>query len=187
MAPWIVWGLSEVPAIEKKVCPPTMGGEPPRAIKHPAVIGLDGLRAPVTVVGVFLCLPQQGIVSMVSQEPGASRSQHRLSSFLRTRYGSRGCNAVGCANVNDHMITGLTTNTRSCFSAPEAVLNEVEQRFDCVQAQTHMYSSLVGGFRPHPKAIPTPPIGCFHPPRSCEPKPTRMKKEMKEATKQGKS
>ena len=50
MAPWIVWGLSEVPAIEKKVCPPTMGGEPPRAIKYPAVIGLDGLRAPVTVV-----------------------------------------------------------------------------------------------------------------------------------------
>jgi hypothetical protein len=31
-----------------------MGGEPPRAIKHPAVIGLDGLRAPVTVVGEVL-------------------------------------------------------------------------------------------------------------------------------------
>jgi len=36
--------------------PPTMGGESPRAIKHPAVIGLGGLRAPVTVVGeVFGC------------------------------------------------------------------------------------------------------------------------------------
>jgi len=31
-----------------------MGGEPPRAIQHPAVIGLDGLRAPVTVVGEVL-------------------------------------------------------------------------------------------------------------------------------------
>jgi len=31
-----------------------MGGESPRAIKHPAVIGLDGLRAIVTVVGEVL-------------------------------------------------------------------------------------------------------------------------------------
>jgi len=58
---------------------------------------------------------------------------------LLTKYGSRGCNAVGCANKNEHR----PTNTRSSFSAPEAVLSEVEQRFDCVQAQTHMYPSLV--------------------------------------------
>jgi len=31
-----------------------MGGESPRAIKHPAVLGLDSLRAPVTVVGEVL-------------------------------------------------------------------------------------------------------------------------------------
>ena len=31
-----------------------MGGEPPRAIQHPAVIGLGSLRAPVTVVGEVL-------------------------------------------------------------------------------------------------------------------------------------
>jgi len=31
-----------------------MGGESPRAIEHSAVIGLDGLRAPVTVVGEVL-------------------------------------------------------------------------------------------------------------------------------------
>ena len=137
-------------------------------------------------------LPRQGIVSMFfSQASGASRSQHRLSSFLLTKDGSRGCNAVGCANTNEHR----PTNTRCSFSAPEAALSEVEQRYDCVQAQTHMYPSLVGGFHPILNRIPllqvqshtTPPIGCFHPPRSCEPRPTRMNKEMKEATKQGKS
>jgi len=37
---WGVRGLYEVPAIGHKACPPTMGDEPPRAIKHPAVIGL---------------------------------------------------------------------------------------------------------------------------------------------------
>jgi len=67
-----------------------------------------------------------------SQASGASRFQHRLSSVLLTKYGSRGCNAVGCANTNGHR----PTNTRSFFSAPEAVLNEIEQRFYCVQAQT---------------------------------------------------
>jgi hypothetical protein len=88
-----------------------------------------------------------------SQASGASRSQHRLSSFLLTKDGSRGCNAVGCANTNDHR----PTNTRNSFSAPEAVLSEVEQRFDCVQAQTHMYPSLVGGFHPHPEPNSSPP------------------------------
>jgi len=54
MVPWGVRGLYEAPAIEHEACPSTMGGESPRTIKHPAVIGLDGLRAPVTVVGEFL-------------------------------------------------------------------------------------------------------------------------------------
>jgi len=54
LVPWGVRGLYEAPAIEHKACPPTMGGEPPRAMKHPAVIGLDGLIAPVNVVGEVL-------------------------------------------------------------------------------------------------------------------------------------
>ena len=54
MVPWGVRGLYEAPAIEQKACPPTMGGEPPRAIKHPAVIDLDGLRAPFSAVGEVL-------------------------------------------------------------------------------------------------------------------------------------
>ena len=54
LVPWGAPGLYEAPAIEHKACPPTMGGEPPHAIKYPAVIGLDGLRAPVTVVGEVL-------------------------------------------------------------------------------------------------------------------------------------
>jgi len=54
LVPWGVRGLYEAPAIKHKARPPTMGGEPPRAIKHPAVIGLDSLRAPVTVVGEVL-------------------------------------------------------------------------------------------------------------------------------------
>ena len=54
MVPWGVRGLYEAPAIGHKACPPTMGSEPPRAIQRPAVIGLGGLRAPVTVVGEVL-------------------------------------------------------------------------------------------------------------------------------------
>ena len=56
MVPWGVRGLYEAPAFEHWACPPTMGGESPRAIKQPAVIGLNGLPAPVDVVGeVFGC------------------------------------------------------------------------------------------------------------------------------------
>ena len=73
-----------------------------------------------------------------SQAPGSSRSQLRLSSFMLTKYGSLGC------HTNEHR----PTNTRSCFFAPVAALNDVEQRFNCVQAQTHMYPSLVGFFLP---------------------------------------
>ena len=88
-----------------------------------------------------------------SQAPGASRSQHCLSSFLLTKYGSRGCDAAGSTNTDDHR----PNNTRSYFSAPEAVLNEVEQRFDCVQAQTHMYPSFFGRVHPHPETNSSPP------------------------------
>jgi len=102
--------------------------------------------------GYFFC-PSRASSQCFSQTPGASRSQHRLSSFLLTKYGSHGCNAVGCANTNGHR----PTNTRSSFSAPEAALNEVEQRFDCVQTQTHMYPSLVGGFYSHPEPNSSPP------------------------------
>jgi hypothetical protein len=138
----------------------------------------------------YFC-PSRASSQCFSQASGASRSQHRLSSFLLTKDAPRGCNAVGCANTNEHR----PMNTRNSFSAPEAVLSEVEQRFDCVQAQTHMYPSLVEFFILILNRIPLlqvqshthSPIGCFHPPRSCEPRPTRMKKEMKEATKQGKS
>jgi len=54
LVPWGVRGLYKAPAIEHKACPSTMGGESPRAIKHPAVIGFGGLRAPVTVLGEVL-------------------------------------------------------------------------------------------------------------------------------------
>ena len=53
--------------------------------------------------------PSRASFQCFSQASGASRSQHRLSSFLLTKYGSRGCNAVGCANTNGHR----PTNTRS--------------------------------------------------------------------------
>jgi hypothetical protein len=43
LVPWGVRGLYKSPAIEHKACPPAMGGEPLRAIKHPAVIDLGGL------------------------------------------------------------------------------------------------------------------------------------------------
>ena len=57
LVPWGVRGargLYEAPAIEHKASPPATGGESPRAIKHPAVIGSGGLRAPVTAVGEVL-------------------------------------------------------------------------------------------------------------------------------------
>ena len=56
LVPWGFRGLYEAPAIEHKACPSTIGGEPSRAIQHPAVIGLGSLRAPVTVVGEVLVL-----------------------------------------------------------------------------------------------------------------------------------
>ena len=52
--------------------------------------------------------PSRASSQYFSQAPSASRSQHRLSCFLLTKYGSRGCNAVGCANTNGHR----PTNTR---------------------------------------------------------------------------
>ena len=94
--------------------------------------------------GLFFC-PSRASSQCFSQAPGASRSQHRLSSFLLTKDGSRGCNAVGCANTNEHR----PTNIRNSFSAPEAVLSEVEQRFDCVQAQTHIRNKKTEKFS-HP-------------------------------------
>jgi len=121
----------------------------PRSTRH--FSGLFFLSPPPR--GDWIFCPSRASSQCFSQAPGASRSQHRLSSFLLTKYGSHGCNAVGCANTNGHR----PTNTRSSFSAPEAILNEVEQRFDCVQAQTHMYPSLVGGFHPHPEPNSSPP------------------------------
>ena len=77
---------------------------------------------------IFFC-PSRASSLYFSKAPNASRSQNRQSSFLLTKCGSRGCNAAGCANTNGHR----PTNTRSSFSAPEAVLSEVEQRFGCVR------------------------------------------------------
>ena len=82
-------------------------------------------------------------VSTFSQAPSASRSRHRLPSFLLMKYGSSGCNAKGGANTNNHR----STNTRSFFFAPAAILNEFEQRFDSAQAQIH----------PHPEPNSSPP------------------------------
>ena len=42
----------------------------------------------------YFC-PSRTSFQCFSQASGASRSQHRLSSFLLTKDGSRGCNAVG--------------------------------------------------------------------------------------------
>jgi len=50
LAPWSIRDLQESLAVEHKACHPTICGEPPRAIKHPAVVGLDYHRAPLTVV-----------------------------------------------------------------------------------------------------------------------------------------
>ena len=82
--------------------------------------------------------PSRASSQCFSQAPGASRSQHRLSSFLLTKYGSRGCYLEGCTKADLHR----PTNTRSFFSAPAVTLSEVEQRFDCVQAQIHLQSEF---------------------------------------------
>ena len=106
--------------------------------------GQSGRPSPRSTRGISpgsFC-PSRASSQCFSQALGASRSQHRRPSLLLMKYGSRGCNAVGCVNTNDHR----PTNTRNCFSAPEAVLNEVEQRFDCAQAQTHLLSEFDGGF-----------------------------------------
>jgi len=54
-----------------------MGGEPPRAIKHPAVIGHGGLRAPVTAIGeVPGCI-------FITQTPRAQSNLHLRGSLIR--------------------------------------------------------------------------------------------------------
>ena len=58
-------------------------------------------------LGYFFC-PSRASFQCFSQASGASRSQHRLSSFLLTKDGSRGCNAVGCANTNEHRLQKFT-------------------------------------------------------------------------------
>ena len=57
--------------------------------------------------------------------------------------------------VQARMFTGL--RTLGCFSAPEAVLSEAEQRFDCVQAQIHLLSEFGGVFNAHPEPDSSPP------------------------------
>ena len=54
------------------------------------------------------------------------------------RNGSRSCNVLGCTNANVHR----PTNARLWFSAPEAALSEVEQRFDRARAQTDLLSEF---------------------------------------------
>jgi hypothetical protein len=100
----------------------------------------------------YFC-PSRAPSRCFSQAPGASRSQHRLFSFLRTKYGHV-ASMLKAVRTNGHghrpTNTGMLLRSRSlrtpeCFSAPEAALSEVEQRFDRVQARTHMYPSLIGG------------------------------------------
>ena len=118
------------------------GASPPNKSAGLSSISCVTSQVHEAILWAIFCL-SRAPSQCLSQAPGASRSQHRLSSFL-TKDGSRGCNAAGCANTNEHR----PTNTRSSFSAPEAVLSEVEQRFDCVQAQTHLLSEFGGGFSP---------------------------------------
>ena len=54
LVPWGARGLYKASAIEHKACPPAMGGESYRTITYPAVVELNGLRAPATVVGEVL-------------------------------------------------------------------------------------------------------------------------------------
>ena len=103
MVPWGVRGLYEAPAIEHKGCPPTMGGESPRAIKHPAVIGLDSLRAPVSVVeevlgcqhvGIFLSLSEGELDSVTNRNGIFSSSIHASFQSKRPERDNRNSIAV---------------------------------------------------------------------------------------------
>jgi len=111
------------------------------------------------------------------------------------KYGSRGCNAVGCVNTNDHRPTNTATpGFASPLQKPYLTRSNKDSigfrlRLTCIRVLVGEFSSSSGieFLSSKSKVIPTPPVGCFHPPRICEPRPTRMSKEMKEATKQGKS
>ena len=90
----------------------------------------------------YFC-PRRASSQYLSQAPapGASRSQHRLSSFLPMKNCSRSYCATGCVNTNFHR----PTSTRN----QELLLSEVEERIGRVQAQTHTcYPSFGGGFSP---------------------------------------
>jgi len=67
-----------------------------------------------------------------SQASGASRSQHCLTSFLLTKDGSRGCNAVGCTNTNEHR----PTNNRNSSSARNPNCNYSPNSVFCLLLST---------------------------------------------------
>ena len=81
LVPWGVRGLYEAPAIGHKACPSAMGGEPPRAIQHPAVICLGSLRAPVTVVGEVLGCQ---LFTYVKTHPVLPRRGNSLGTTVRS-------------------------------------------------------------------------------------------------------
>ena len=80
LVPWGVRGLYEAPAIEHTACPSTMGGEPPRAIQHPAVICLVSLcrdqsplerRSDLLMSFILFSEPPRGGMGLVTNRKGA--------------------------------------------------------------------------------------------------------------------
>ena len=88
-----------------------------------------------------------------SQAPGASRSQHRLSSFLLTKGGSRGCNAVGCANTNEHR----PTNTRVASPLQKRYLARSNKDSIVFRLRLTCIRVWCGGVYPHPETNSSPP------------------------------
>jgi len=81
------------------------------------VIHLPGPR------GISLCYscPSRASSQCFYLASGASRSQHRLSSFLLTAHGSRSCNAPGCTNTN-------ITSGEGCINGHRNYVNIVKRK-----------------------------------------------------------
>ena len=102
--------------------------------------------------------PSRASSPCFSQAPGASRSQHRLSSFLLMNYGSHGCNAV--ESVRTRIITGLLTpGVASPLQKQYLTRSNKDSivfrpRLKCIRVRC----VCVGGVHSHPEPDSSPPI-----------------------------
>ena len=92
--------------------------------------------------GLLFC-PSRAPSQCFSKVPGASQFRHRLSSFLLTKYGPRGCNVAGCTYTNVHRSTQIS-GMSSPLQKPYLVMSNKDSIV--FRLRPTCYPSSVGSF-----------------------------------------